>query len=153
MPAGVATAEGAAAPKAFASAGELREVLTRLLSEVDRSSELGGRLRSERLSYRYVFTDLGLTLDVASSDDDAHNVRWSFDEQPGWEPQLTLEMNSEIANRYLQGRENIAIALARGRIRCSGGARAALTLLPTSADLSAVYRDVLERHYPHLLLR
>ena len=153
MPGGVATAEAAAASKAFASAGELREVLTQLLSEVNASSELGRKLRTERLSYRYVFTDLGLTLSVASSDDDAHYIRWSFAEQPGWEPDLTLEMSSEVANRYLQGRENIAIALARGRIHCSCDARAALSLLPTSGDLSAIYREVLERHYPHLLLR
>jgi len=153
MGGGVATAGKAAEPRAFASAGEMREVLTRLLTEIEEDSDLGRRLRSAHLSYRYVFPDLGLTLSVASADDEDRNVRWSFSERPGWEPDLSLEMSSEVANRYLQGRENIAIALARGRIRCSCDARAALSLLPMSRQLSASYREVLERHYPHLLLR
>jgi hypothetical protein len=153
MPGGVATAGQAAETTAFASAAEMREVLTQLLAEIDKDSDLGRRMRSAHLSYRYVFTDLGLTLNVTSSDDDTHNVRWSFSDDPEWEPELTLEMSSDVANRYLQGRENLAIAMARGRIRCSCESRAALSLLPINRQLSICYREVLERHNPHLLLR
>jgi hypothetical protein len=152
MPAGLATAEQETAARTFDSAAEMREVLTVLLSQIERDSELGRRLRSAHLSYRYVFPDVGLALNVTSSDDAAHCIRWSFSEEAKWEPALTLEMSSEVANRYLQGRENLPIALARGRIRCSCEARAALSLLPISGQLSASYREVLERHYPHLLL-
>lgn len=152
MPGGVATAAKAAQERTFASAGELREVLTLLLSEIDRDSDLGRRLRAARVSYRYVFTDLGLTLSVASSEEASRNVRWSFDEDPGWEPKLTLRMTSEVANRYLQGRQNLAIAMARGMIQCSGNSRAALSLLPIDPQINACYRTVLERHYPQLLL-
>ena len=73
-------------------------------------------------------------------------------EAPAWKPTVILEMSSEVANRYLQGRENIAIAIARGMIRASCDVRAALNLLPISRQLSACYREVLERDYPHLLL-
>jgi hypothetical protein len=152
MAGGVATAGQAAETKAFASAAEMREVLTQLLEEIDSDSDLGRRMRSAHLSYRYVFTDLGLTLNVASSEDETHHVRWSFSDDPEWEPELTLKMTSEVANRYLQGRENLAIAMARSRIHCSGEARAALSLLPINRQLGACYREVLERHYPHLLL-
>jgi hypothetical protein len=151
MPTGAATAEKGA-ETTFASASELRQVLTELLSEVEKDSELGRRLRSAHVSYRYVFTDVDLTLNITSSDDPAKCVRWSFEETTDWEPELTLEMSSEVANRYLQGRENLAIALARGRIRCSCDARAALSLLPINRQLSACYREVLEHSYPHLLL-
>ena len=33
-----------------------------------------------------------------------------------WRPKLELEMDSEVANRYLQGRESLAIAIARGQV-------------------------------------
>jgi hypothetical protein len=151
MAAGVATAEKGA-ERTFSSAAELRQVLTDLLSEIEKDSHLGRRLRSAHVSYRYVFTDLGLTLNIISSDDSAKCVRWSFSDQTDWKPEMTLEMSSEIANRYLQGRENLAIALARRRIRCSCDARAALSLLPINRELCACYRQVLERNYPHLLL-
>ena len=142
----------AKATAGFESAGEMREVLTLLFDELDRDSELGGRIRAAGLSYRYEFPDLELALNVTSSDDESHNMRWSFSDQPEWEPRLTLEMSSEVANAYLQGRENLAIALVRGRIRSSGDVRAAITLLPINSQIGECYREVLERHYPRLLL-
>jgi hypothetical protein len=153
MPAGVATAEQSAETRAFSSAAEMRGVLTHLLSEIDGDSDLGRRLRSAHISYRYVFPDLDLALNISSSDEPGHCVRWSFADQAEWDPALTFEMSSEVANGYLQGRENLAIAMARGRIRCSCEASAALSLVPISRQLNACYREVLERHYPHLLLR
>jgi hypothetical protein len=152
MAVGAAAAEKGVRP-ASVPAAEFRHVLTDLLAEVEKDSELGSRLRSAHISCRYVFTDLDLTLDIASSDDGESSIRWSFGEEDGWEPAVTLEMTSEVANRYLQGRENLAIALARRRIRCTCEARAALSLLPINRELSACYRQVLERGYPHLLLR
>jgi hypothetical protein len=151
----VATAEEKAAKGAarFESAGEMREVLTLLLDELDRDSEIGEKMRAAHLSYRYVFPDLGLALNVVSSEEDSHNVRWSFSEQSEWEPRMTLEMSSEVANAYLQGRENLAIAMARGRIRHSGDARAAITLLPINRQISGCYRELLQRHHQHLLMR
>jgi hypothetical protein len=151
MSPGVATAEQTAAAS-FESAGEMREVLTLLLDELDRDSELGGRMRAAHLSYRYVFPDLGLALNVISSEEESHNLRWSFSDDAEWEPRLTMEMSSEVANAYLQGRENLAIAMARGRIRCSGDVRAAITLLPINSQIGECYREVLERHHAHLLM-
>ena len=147
-----ATKARAKAPAAFESAGEMREVMTLLLDRLDRDSELGQRMRAAHLNYRYVITDLGLALNVISSEDDAHNLRWSFSDQAEWEPRLTMEMSSEVANAYMQGRENLAIAMARGRIRCSGDARAAITLLPINRQIGECYREVLSRHHSHLLV-
>ncbi len=152
MAGGVATAEQSA-EKLFSSAAEMRDVLTDLLSEIDGDSNLGRRLGAAHVSYRYVFPDFDLALNISSSDEPGHSIRWSFADQAEWDPALTLEMSSEVANRYLQGRENLAIAMARGTIRCSCEASAALSLLPISGQLNACYREVLERHHPHLLLR
>jgi hypothetical protein len=140
------------ADKTFASAEEMREVLTRLLTEIEGDSDLGRKLRSARVSYRYEFPDLGLSLNVASDQSGEKSVRWSFSDTGEFKPTVTLEMSSEVANRYLQGRENLAIGIARGMIRASCEVRAALNLLPISRQLSACYRQVLERDYPHLLL-
>jgi hypothetical protein len=64
-----------------------------------------------------------------------------------------MEMESEVANRYLQGRENLPIALARGRIRLSCvEARAALNLLPSNRELIKRYTEIVARDYPHLVL-
>src|SRR5947199_1187810 len=41
-----------------------------------------------------------------------------------------LTMSSEIANRYFQGKENVAIAIARRRIKAGGDVKAALAIIP-----------------------
>jgi hypothetical protein len=135
----------------FASVTELREVLTALLERIESDPELSERLRSGQIAFRYVFTDFGLTLDVSGAVSE-EGLRWSFSGAPEQEPEVTLEMTSEIANRYMQGRESLAIGIARKRIRCACEAGAALKLLSASRLTSAAYREVLERHYPHLLL-
>src|SRR5512132_4059976 len=112
MPGGTATARRAGGSKRLKSADEMGELLDAVLTAVDEDPALGPRLRSAGVSYRYVFPDLGVTLNVAGSDEGTHNIRWSFDEETDWQPSLTLEMTSEVANRYLQGRENLAIAMA-----------------------------------------
>ncbi len=151
MSPGVATAERID-EASFASATELREVLTALLECIEADPELAWRLGSAGISFRYAFTDMGVTLDVSSDEVDGEGLRWSFSGDLDRQPSVTLEMSSDVANRYLQGRENLAIAMARKRIRCSCDARAALKLLSMSRYTSAGYREVLERHYPHLLL-
>jgi hypothetical protein len=149
MSVGVATA-GRIEEASFASAAQLREVFGALLESFEADPELAARLRSARVSYRYVFTDFDLDLDVDSAGEEG--ISWSFSGTPEHAPAVTLEMSSEVANRYLQGRESLAIGLARKRIRYSGDARAALKLLSVSRYTSARYRELIASHYPHLLL-
>ena len=56
-----------------------------------------------------------------------------------------MEMSSEIANRYFQGKENIAMALARRRIKSGGDVKAALSLIPITKPIYARYRDLKKR--------
>jgi hypothetical protein len=56
-----------------------------------------------------------------------------------------------VANRYFQGKENIAIALARRRIKSSGNVKKALALVPVTKPVFAKYRAMVEAEYPHLV--
>jgi hypothetical protein len=62
-----------------------------------------------------------------------------------------MTMDSDVANRYFQGRENVAVALARRRIKSKGNVRKALALIPVTKPVFAQYREMLEREYPHLV--
>jgi hypothetical protein len=62
-----------------------------------------------------------------------------------------MTMDSAVANRYFQGRENIAMAIARRRIRAGGNVKKALELIPVTKPIFARYREVLEEEYPHLV--
>ena len=52
-----------------------------------------------------------------------------------------MTMSSETANRYFQGKENIAIAIARRRIKAGGDVKAALAIPHHQAALRALPRD------------
>ena len=62
-----------------------------------------------------------------------------------------MRMSSETANRYFQGKENVAVAIARRRIRSGGDVAAALKLIPITKPVYAQYRAFLEAEHPHLL--
>lgn len=135
---------------AFRSSAELREVLQGLLLSVEEDDRVGPMLRAAGIRTRFEFTDMDLSLDVASSDDAEHSIEWTFDREPPQPPKLTLRMDSDVANRWLQGSESIAVALARGRAQCSGESRSALFFLPTVKLLRGPYRKLLSAKYTHL---
>lgn len=137
---------------AVRSAGEFRAALELALAEVDADDRSGSLLRAAGLAVRFSFPDLEMVLNVAAGDDSDHHLRWAFEDGPEWSPKLTLEMDSEVANSYLQGRESLAIALARRRIRCSGEARVALLYVPAIRLICEPYRRAVESEYPHLAI-
>ncbi len=59
-------------------------------------------------------------------------------------------MSCDVANRYLQGRESLPIAIARGEVRCRGESRAAILYLPAAHLIFEPYREVVALQYPEL---
>jgi predicted esterase len=80
------------------------------------------------------------------------NLHWEWTDDVDWDPRVRMSMSSETANRYFQGKENIAMAIARRRIKTGGDVKAALALIPITKPIYARYRDYLEREHPHLLV-
>jgi hypothetical protein len=134
-----------------ASADELREVLDRALRELDSDQRAGPLLRAAGLSIRIEMTDIDLVVRVAAAEDHDHHLRWSFgdDAEPA---KLTLRMDSATANAYLQGKESLAIAIARGKVRTAGDSRVALLYLPAMRLVAEPYRRLVAERYPHLSL-
>lgn len=129
---------------------QLRTALDQALAEVDADERIGPLVSATRLRMRFEFTDLEMALNVAGADA-GHNVTWSFADDPGWAPKLVLRMSSVVANRYLQGRESLAIAIARGEVRWDGESRVALLYLPAARLISERYQRVVEADFPALL--
>jgi len=129
----------------------IREALTEALEAVEADERVAPLIGATHLRMRFEFTDLELALNLAAGERE-RNVEWSFDEDPGWRPRLTLRMTSVVANRYLQGRESLAIALARREVRCEAESRVALLYLPAARLLADSYRRVVEADFPELAL-
>ena len=126
---------------------EFRAALESALDRASDDDRIGPLLRAAGLRMRFEFPDVGLVLNVAPSEEDDERFAWSFSEED-WRPKLVLTMDSAVANRFLQGRESLAIALARGQARCSGESRTALLYLPATRLLCEPYRKVVRTRLP-----
>jgi hypothetical protein len=146
-----------ATPK-FKSKKEFKKVMDELFTIMSTDPKMGPRLAAARVPQRWEFTDLGLALNVTYADPKTakkgHFLKWVWgDDDCEWEPVVEMKMKSEIANRYFQGKENVPIALARGRIKARGSIQKALKLIPITKPIYKIYRDMLEDEgYDRLLL-
>src|SRR5215218_351649 len=140
-------------PGVFKNAKELREILDTILHEMDDDPEDGPRLSAAAAPLRIEFPDLKLAVNVRPGEGGKHCLRWDFSKRSRTEPKLRLSMESEFANRLFQGRENPAIAIARGRLRPKiDDAGAALRFFPAAKPLFSRYRELVSEKYPHLAI-
>jgi hypothetical protein len=130
---------------------ELKDILNTVLREVDDDPDEGPKLRAAAAPLRLEFPDLKLAVNVSRSEEAKHCLRWNFSTRTRTHPKLRLRMESEVANRVFQGRENPAIAIARGRLRTNiEDAGAALRFFPAAKPLFSRYRELIAQKYPHL---
>jgi hypothetical protein len=136
----------------FRSAEEFREVIDRTFTLMSEDPDMGPRLRDADTPQRFEFTDLDLVANVRAGGAGEPNLVWEWSDDVDWEPRVRMTMSSETANRYFQGKENVAIAIARRRIKAGGDVKAALAIIPITKPLYGRYREMVSSDYPHLEL-
>jgi hypothetical protein len=135
----------------FASPAEFREVMDRLFGIMSEDPDMGPKLRDADVPQRFEFDDLDLVMNVrAARPGEPGNLYWEWTDDVDWQPRVQMKMSSEVANRYFQGRENIALAIARRRIKTGGDIKASLALIPITKPVYARYRVIVAEDYPHL---
>ena len=143
---------GTPTPTSSVAAAEFRHLLDDVLSETDADDHAGPLLRAAGLRIRFEFPDLPLVLNLTATEEGSHHLAWKFSDKTDWEPKLKLQMDSKVANAYLQGKESLAIAIARGRVRATGDTRSALVYIPALRLLVSSYSRVVTQEHPHLVL-
>jgi hypothetical protein len=137
----------------FDSPAEFKAVIDRVFAMMDEDPDMGPQLREADVPMRYDFEDVDLVANIrAARDGEDGNLHWEWTDDVDWEPRVKMAMSSETANKYFQGKENIALALARRRIKSGGDVKAALALMPITKPVFARYRTMLEQEFPHLLV-
>jgi hypothetical protein len=135
---------------AFKSSAEFREVMDRTFHLMSEDPEIGPKMRDADTPQRYDFPDLGMVVNIRSGAPEEPNLVWEWSDEVPWEAKVRMTMSSDTANRYFQGKENLAIAIARRRIKAGGDVKAALAIIPITKPLFAHYRTMIESDYRHL---
>ena len=134
----------------FKSESEFREVMDRTFALMSEDPDMGPKLRDADTPQRFEFTDVDLVVNIRAGGPEEPNLSWVWTDDIDWEPKVRMTMSSATANLYFQGKENIAIAIARRRIKAAGDVKAALAILPITKTLFPRYRAMIAADYPHL---
>ena len=135
----------------FRSPAEFREVMDRVFTMMSEDPEMGPRLRDADVPQRFEFPDLDMVVNIrAAAPGEDGNLHWAWTDDVDWEPRVRMRMASSTCNRYFQGRENVAMAIARRRIKTGGDVKAALDLIPMTKPIYERFRAVVADEYPHL---
>ncbi len=142
--------------KGFRDKREFKTVFEHIFALMNEHPEVGLPLRDAHAPHRFLITDYGLELNVTAADDTAEQhgrfLTWVWG-PVDWKPVITLQMSSNTANRYFQGKENVAIAVALGRVKASGPLGTLLRLAPVTNPIHPVYREWLKKSgHDHLLV-
>jgi SCP-2 sterol transfer family len=137
---------------AFKSSDEFREVMDKVFTIMSTDPDMGPKLREARTPQRFEFPDLDMVVNVtyAENPTGGQNLRWEWTDSVDWDPDVEMKMDSDVANRYFQGKENVAMAIARRRIKASGNVKKALSIMPITKPVFERYRAMVEAEYPHL---
>ncbi len=135
----------------FSSPDEVIEVMDQIFSMMSEDPDMGPKLRDADVPQRFEFTDVDLVVNIRAADEDEEgNLYWEWSDDVDWDPKVKMAMTSETANKYFQGKENVAMAIARRRIKTGGDVKAALSLIPITKPIYERYRDLVAAEYPHL---
>ena len=135
------------------TAKEFRDCIDRVFTMMSTDPDMGPKLRDAETPQRFEFPDVDLVVNINAREEavDGQNLIWEWSDDVDWEAEVKMSMDSDVANRYFQGKENVAMAIARRRIKTSGNVKKALALIPITKPVYAMYREMLEQEYPHLV--
>lgn len=136
----------------FESSKEFRTVMDGVFTLMSEDPSMGPALRDADVPQRFEFTDLDEVVNIRAGGEDEPNLVWEWSDDVEWKPKVRMAMSAETANRYFQGKENVAMAIARRRIKTGGDIKAALALIPITKPVYARYRELLAAEHPHLLV-
>ena len=137
----------------FTSPKEFREVMDRIFTLMSEDPDMGPKLRDADVPQRFEFDDMDMVVNIrAAEEGEQGNLHWEWSDDVDWKSKVQMKMSSAVANKYFQGEENVAVAIAKRRIKTGGDVKAALALIPITKPVYAQYREVVEDEYPHLKL-
>src|SRR2546426_4082084 len=125
--------------------------MDKVFTMMSTDSDMGPKLRDAETPQRFEFPDVDLVVNITYDDSGGEqNLKWEWTDDVPWEAEVKMTMDSDVANRYFQGKENVAMAIARRRIQTSGNVKKALALIPITKPVFERYRELVEDEYPHL---
>jgi putative sterol carrier protein len=122
----------------FSSPEEVDRYIGEMFRQADTHPKVGAKMRAADVTMRVVYTDPDCEMTVRFVDP----MEVVFGEASA-EPDITLSMPADIADRFWRGRYNLAVGLARSEVKAKGPVNKILKLVPLTKPLFPVYLDLI----------
>jgi len=136
----------------FKSKKELRLVIDQVIAIIGDDTEIGPQLRALGTPIEITFKDFDLTVNIRAGGEGESNLIWVWSKKVKWEPTTRIEVTSDVANQFMQGKLQVAKALALRKVKVKGSLTAGLKIVAICNPIFGHYRERVENDYPHLVV-
>src|SRR5690349_15396013 len=104
-------------------------VIDQIISAMDTDEEIGPKLRELGTPVEIRFTDFDATVNIRAGEAGEPNLVWIWSKRVRWQPVTSIEVTSNVANSFMQGRLRVAAALALRKVKVKGSLTAGLKIV------------------------
>jgi hypothetical protein len=120
----------------FADDQEAAKYLAGMFRSAADHPEVGPKLKAADIDMRVVYTDPEWEMTVRM-----HDPMEVIEGPTEGDPDITLSMPCDIADKYWRGEYNLAVGLAKGQVKSKGPVNKVLKLVPLTKPLFPIYRE------------
>jgi len=121
----------------FSGPEEVDKYIGEMFRQASDHPQVGPKMRAANVVMRVQYQDPECEMTVVFRDP----MEVHFGPAPV-EPDITLSMPADIADRFWRGKYNLAVGLARSEVKAKGPVNKILKLVPLTKPLFPVYRDL-----------
>ena len=136
----------------FKSKKELRLVMDQIIAFIGDDTEIGPTLRELGTPIEITYKDFDITVNIRGGEKGESNLVWVWSKNVKWDAVTRIEVNSDTANQFMQGKLQVAKALALRKVKVKGSLTAGLKIVAICNPVFANYREQVESDYPHLII-
>lgn len=136
----------------FKSKKELRLVMDQVISVLGDDTEVGPQLRALGTPVEITYKDFDITVNIRAGGAGESNLVWVWSKKVKWEPTTRIEVTSDVANQFMQGKLQVAKALALRKVKVRGSLTAGLKIVAICNPAFSHYRERVENDFPHLVV-
>ncbi len=136
----------------FKSKKELRLVIDQVISVIGDDTEVGPQLRALGTPIEIYYKDFDITVNIRGGEEGESNLVWVWSKRVKWKPVTRIEVTSDVANQFMQGKLQVARALALRKVKVKGSLTAGLKIVAICGPLLGHYRERVESDFPHLVV-
>lgn len=127
-------------------------VIDQIISAMNEDEDIGPKLRELGTPVEIRFTDFDATVNIRGGEAGEPNLVWVWTKRVKWKPVTSIEVTSNVANSFMQGRLRVAAALALRKVKVKGSLTAGLKVVAICNPLFGHYKERIAEEYPHLVL-